>query len=72
MGETKYVVEMDGLVVARDMDITIAALLVKALSENYCQSMQYGSKIVVHVDENTAVNERNEEIDKKNCLAAQK
>lgn len=48
MSERKYVVELDGQIVARDMDINTAAILIKALAEEYYMQMEYGGRITLY------------------------
>lgn len=45
MSETKYLVRMDGTVVAENMRIEDALLLIKALANEYYNSMHMGSVI---------------------------
>lgn len=48
MSERKYAVELDGHVVARDMDIYTATILIKALAQEYYTQMEYGGKITLY------------------------
>lgn len=48
MSETKYVIELDGEIIARDMDIRTATILIKALAEEYYKQMEYGGKITLY------------------------
>lgn len=48
MSERKYVVELDGHIVARDMDIYTATILIKALAQEYYTQMEYGGKITLY------------------------
>lgn len=48
MSERKYVVELDGHIVARDMDIYTATILIKALAEEYYAQMEYGGRITLY------------------------
>lgn len=47
MEETKYIVEMDGQVVARDMILQDAVILIKGLAQEYYKQMEYGGKITL-------------------------
>lgn len=53
MSETKYVVELDGQIIARDMDIDTATILIKALANEYYMQMQYGGKITLYEEQGT-------------------
>lgn len=53
MIETKYVVELDGQIVARDMDINTATILIKALANEYHLQMRYGGKITLYEEQRT-------------------
>lgn len=48
MSERKYVLELDGQIVARDMDIYTATILIKALAQEYYAQMEYGGKITLY------------------------
>lgn len=48
MSERKYVVELDGQIVARDMDIYTATILIKALAQEYYKQMEFGGKITLY------------------------
>lgn len=47
MNETKYMVEFDGQIVAREMDIQIATTLIKALANEFDGNMRLGAKIAL-------------------------
>lgn len=53
MSETKYVIELDGHIVARDMDIYTATILIKALAQEYYVQMHSGGKITLYEDPGT-------------------
>lgn len=48
MSERKYVVELDGHIVARDMEIYTATILIKALAQEYYVQMEHGGKITLY------------------------
>jgi hypothetical protein len=48
MSERKYVVELAGQIVARDMDIYTATILIKALAQEYYMQMEHGGKITLY------------------------
>lgn len=52
MSERKYIVEIDGLVVARDMDIYTATILIKGLAQEYYVQMEHGGKITLYEEPN--------------------
>ena len=43
-------VELDGFIVAKDMDINTATLLIKAMASEYYLQMQHGGKITLLED----------------------
>lgn len=47
MEETKYIVEMDGQIVARDMILKDAVILIKGLAQEYYKQMEYGGEITL-------------------------
>lgn len=56
MGETKYIVEMDGQIIAKGMILADAAILIKGLAEEYCKQMEFGGKITLMEEPRTEIN----------------
>ena len=61
MNETKYIVELDGHIVARYMDIYTATILIKGLAQEYYAQMEHGGKITLYEEPRTELNKSNEE-----------
>lgn len=57
MNEIKYIVELDDHIVARDMDIYTATILIKGLAQEYYAQMEYGWKITLYEDPRTKSDE---------------
>lgn len=60
MGETKYIVEMDGQIIAKGMSLADASILIKALAEEYYKQMEFGGKITLMEEPRTEINNSDE------------
>ena len=61
MNERKYIVELDGHIVARDMDIYTATILIKGLAREYYVQMERGGKTIMYEEPRPELNKCNEE-----------
>lgn len=50
MTELRYTMEFDGRVVAADMDLQTALILVEAFAEKFCEDMERGVRIVLYCE----------------------
>ena len=57
MSETKYVVELDGQIVARDMNMYTATMLIKALAQEYYVQMEHGGRITLYEEPRAKLDE---------------